>query len=222
MFQQMMSGQQAKQDGLDAHRKGLKSKLDEMIGLYSRPVTGNDPGIKEQTFNYEGKMGRALQRQREKMASRAHAEGLPTGAFDSWVGGSELKAGQATADYEGRLIADEMKQRRAALSDMLNQSRGLLSEEDQMDLNRQIAMIDANLRGQGSDRDYDLGLKGLDMQKYGIDANSAVGMAGVGASNHATDMRTQLGYDQLTYDMGRDQNTIDQILTSMLLSGGGL
>jgi hypothetical protein len=69
-----------------AFRSNLMGQFSNLMGKYSQPVSADDPIIRANADAYHGTRARNLQALQESMAERAHAEGVPTGAFDSAVG----------------------------------------------------------------------------------------------------------------------------------------
>lgn len=193
-----------------AFKDTYAQSLRDLIARYSAPVDPNSSSIRRRVSAREGKNARALQDWRALAAERAHAEGVPTGAFDSALGNATLASGRDVGDYESNLIADEEAQNRAALAQIMGQAGGFIGGENQYGLGEQGQTLDALLKQMGID---------LDREKF--QGSQALGYAGIGAQNRATDLANQHFYDDLTYRMGKDQSGIDDLIMQLLLGGGG-
>lgn len=179
---QLMKDNAERKSNADAQRKGLQDRIHGLEDKYAAPVTADDSIIAPQVDAYRGETDRTLASYREKMAERAHAEGLGSGAFDAAIGESTLAGGRAVGGFQAGLMGKELTDRRGAYSDVLRQDASLLGEQDTNDLQQKIAAIDAELRNKGLNNQntqwydkfvYDQGLDGA-----GLDAALARLLAG--------------------------------------------
>lgn len=187
-------------------RQGILDRLMGLADQYSKPVTAQDPSIAAASDAYGAQTDRALQQYREQAAERAHAEGVPTGAFDAQIGGAVTSAGMAKASNVSSMVIDQLNKQRAQLSDVLSQGAGILSAQDQADIQNKVANIDAalkkeglNLQGRSLDIQQQLGQGGLDLQRLGL-----------------TNQNNQF-YDQFASNNAKDlnQNDIVELLRSL-------
>lgn len=146
---QLMKDNADRKSNADAQRTELQGRIRGLEDKYSAPVTAQDDTIAPQVDAFRGETDRTLAAYREKMAERAHAEGLGSGAFDSAIGESTLAGGRATGNFQAGLMGQELTARRGALSDVMKQGEGLLGEQDTNDLQQRVATIDAELRNKG-------------------------------------------------------------------------
>lgn len=166
----------------DAARAGLSTQIKGLVDKYGQPVDQNDPIIHGQVDAYRANQDRTDAMTREQMAERAHAEGVPVGAFDTAASNIISSGGQKVGQYQAGLMGDELTNRRAALSDMLGKNQSLISEGDQSSLQNSIAGIDAELAQQKLNQ----GQQGLDQQnnqfydEFGL--NSAMNLNGLDAN----------------------------------------
>lgn len=192
ILMQMLQGSQADKAATAADRKALSTRLNGLLDKYSKPVSASDPEIAANVEAYHGTSARSLADFREMAAERAHAEGVPSGAFDAQLGNATMAAGRAEGTLQANLMSGEYQARRQALSDILNQSGGNLNDADRMSIQSQISSIDGLLKGQG-----------LNLE-----------------STRIGNQDTQF-YDKLASDQAENANGLDQILTTLLLGGGG-
>lgn len=247
----------------DPNRDAMYSKLNGLIDKYGQPVDPNDPSISGVVDSYEGDVGRSTNRFKEFAAERAHAEGVPSGAFDSQVGNAIMSGGRAVGDLRSQMMRDEMLSRREALMQTMQQSQGMMNADQAANLQSRISAIDGMLKSRGMDIDQSLGesrlsldkslgegrlsldkmlgmskidldrmlgtgrldldrtlgMGDLDLRKLLGEGQIGVGMAGVGAQNHATDTHDKEFYDDLGFRMASEGNNLDEILGKLLLGG---
>lgn len=228
---QLLQQQAGYQSTAGQQRADLLSQIKGLIGTYSAPVSATDPIIKAQSDAYEGQTNRALDNFRQMAAERAHAEGTSSGAFDSQLGNAQMAAGRSVGDFTSSLMGTELNNRRQALSDMLGKGFGLLSEQDQNDLQSRISTIDSALSAIGlsntnqvANRGLDLQGRGLDLQKLlgltGLDVQKTLGLGQLQLGNKTADNQNTQFYDTLTNNMGQYSNNLSNILASLLLGVG--
>lgn len=210
-------------------RSDIVSQLLAQAKQLGQPVTADDPVIKSQTDAYSGATDRALSQYQMAAAERAHAEGVPTGAFDSQIGNATMQAGQAKGSMTSQLMSDELNSRRSALVSTLSTAGSQLSAQDQADLQGEIAAIDASLGQQGADtaaknattsatsvgNTFDLGQQGLDLQKLlglsSLDLQKLLGTGSLANQKQGLDQQNNQFYDQFAYNQ-----TLDPLLQTLL------
>lgn len=239
-LQQLLAGG----DKASAGRDALMGRITGLMDKYGQPVNANDPDIANSTSAYEGSVNRSLDRNREMLAERGHAEGMGSGAFDAALSNDNAAGGRAVGDFQGQLMHDEMLSRRQSLSDMLQQGAGLLSAGDQSNIQRSIAAIDAQLRSRGLDITSNLGQGGLENQLLSILSGSQLGNRGLDVQsqlgNSSLSLQRLLGlgsldlqrlgltnqnnqfYDRFAYDQGNNANNLDTATLTSLLKSLGL
>jgi hypothetical protein len=205
-LQNWMSQQSASNAGTAAQRQGIIDRLTKLADKYASPVDRNDPNIRSVADSYQGNVDRSLANYREMAAERAHAEGTPTGAFDSQVGNATMEAGRASGDFESSLMRDEMMSRRSSLTDALKSAGGFIGDQDTSDLNNRIAAIDAQLKKQGLDNSLAIGM-GSNAVGAGANANQATA---IGNQNNQF-------YDKFAYDQAHQGQTADDAFAEYLL-----
>lgn len=180
------------EDPLSSFITQLMSRANSLMDLYSKPVSSSDPNIRNVTDAYHGRSARSLSDYREKMAERAHAEGVPTGAFDAQLGNATMKAGQGESELEAQLVNMENENRRQALTSMFGGSASL-----------------------------GLGSRGLDIQDFlgrgGLSNQLLLGTGSLGNQNLSINNQNKQFYDQLAWLMSQYGPDMDAVLGQLLL-----
>lgn len=199
----------------DPARTALMGRLNTMMDQYSQPVSATDANIAGPTQAYTGQVGRSVNAFKKQAAERAYAEGVPTGAFDSQVGGATMAGGRSIGDFETNQMNTEMQSRRASLMSTLTSAGNLLSAQDQADIQNKIANIDAVMKSKG----LDLTDKGLDINNKGLDIQKMLGLLGAGNTTTSINNQNSQFYDKLGADEADKGSSLDQILSDLLLGG---
>ena len=155
-----------------------KAKSDALYGqLLQRAQQGtavspNDPVIKAQTEAFTANTDRAT---RNYLADRAEQ----AGPYANLAGEQRMateRSGQASGNFTAELMGRELTSRRAEISDALNGMRGMLSLDQQNQLQRELAVMDDAIKRQGlslassgQNQSYDLGLRGATTAGRGVD-----------------------------------------------------
>lgn len=130
-------------------------------------VDPNDPIIKGQTDAYSANNQRA---QRSYLSQAAEHSG-PNANLEG-VGRSIAEQGaQATGGLQASLMQNELTSRRNEIQQALQESGSLLTSDQQLQLQRELGLIDANLKQQGINSNNDqftaqLGLNKDNMSNY--------------------------------------------------------
>lgn len=157
-------------------RQALQDRLNGMMDAYGKPVTADDPLIHNASDAYGGDVQRSIASFREQAAERAHAQGVPTGAFDAQIGNAVQAGGRATGKFTTDLIGQETNTRRNLLAQAMGQSASLANDSD-----------NTALRGKSLDLSSILGQEGVDNQDSQFYDNLTSNM-----SSHANDLDTIL------------------------------
>lgn len=203
-----------------AYRSKIRGSILDTIGSASKIPTMEDPSIQAQSRAFDVAGQGALKRGRSVMAARAAAEGTPTGAFDSALQGSEEGFAKARGANDAGLLADLTRQQRAQLMSAMQLGAGVLGDQENIDANSALAGLDAQLKGIGMGKDDEHFGLDLALRKLLGEGQLGVAGAGVNATNRATDNQHQQFYDRLAFDMGKEGNSMDDILLRLLLGGG--
>jgi hypothetical protein len=216
--QQQEAETRAKQAaGDEAYRGNVRSRLLSNIDEYSKPVDDNDPTLAGMNQAWQGQAQRGLAQGREALAARAAATGMPTGAIDSAVQGSYENLAKGGADYKANLKYTELNNRRANLAQSLQMGAGVLNQQEQTDLQRQIAEMDTQLK--------DMGLNaGSFLQGRQTDVSEGLGLGNQNLSLFNSLTGNQQFYDNLAgvnqrfYDqLGSDNGWREALLNSQIM-----
>lgn len=133
-------------------------------------ISPDDPNIKQQVEPYAAQIERE---KRNYLADMAESEGpLANMRGESRVANEH--AGQATGLFQSQLIGRELDAKRQEIQAALSQMGGMLTEQQQMALQKELSYLnDAT-------------------QRYGIDSNANIAQGQLG-----------LGRDQLGYNVGK-------------------
>jgi hypothetical protein len=133
----------------DPLQQAMRAALLKALGRNSADVSLDDPTLKGQADAYQIAARRGEARTRAAMAERAAASGtLHSGGFDTGVQGLSEQTGENIAGYGANLVGQELQNRRGALAQNLALANAIGARTEAMQLQAQIADIDAHLRTQ--------------------------------------------------------------------------
>lgn len=217
MLQKLMAGNQAQRDADNAYRQNIRNTVMGIINKNTGTVDENTPYIQDTMRSYKGETDRALRMQRAQGAEQAAGGGRTSGSLDAATKQGYQRVGQGAGALKAQLLGKELQSQRDQLMQALNIGSGVLSSGENTSLQERMGGIDALLKSYGAQQQG-----ALDWSKLGLDrelgmGQIGVGMAGVGATNRSTDLRNQQFYDELSYNMGKDTNSLESILARYLL-----
>jgi hypothetical protein len=195
----------AAQQAEAARQAELRKRGDELYGQLqtkasqSLAVDRNDPIIRAQADAFSANGTRSM---RDHLADVAESAG-PTANL---LGEQRLAAerlGQSTGGFEAELMGRELSARRAEIADTLKTMSGLLTNEQQMGLQKELALMDDAIKQQSLTADAALQSRGLDLQETGLNNNFWLG-------NRGLDVQSQLGNRNIDTDMRRIMLQNDQ------------
>lgn len=121
-------------------------------------IDRNDPNLKQQVDSYAAGVDRARRQYETDAAERLSAKGMgSSGAMDIERRLAAERAGQAVGSFESQLVGRELQNRRAEISDALQNLGGLVSGDQARALQKELADIDAQLKQAGMDLQGSLG-----------------------------------------------------------------
>jgi hypothetical protein len=155
-----------------------------MSQMSQGPITAQDPTLKPAIQANQLAEQRGAERSRGLLAEMAAREGFSdSGAFDSQALGIEQNRAQREGAFEGGLVADRAKQQQQRTLQLLALTGGMLSDQDRMALQQQLAQLQNQT------------------QRYGIDTDASLRREGLGAQTslggRELDIRDKLGSGQL-------------------------
>lgn len=147
-------------------------------------VNPEDPIIKHQVDAYRAEQDRGA----KNMISAAAEHGGPHANMDAQSRSAYEKSGQATAGFQSQLMQQELNARRDEIKQALSESGSLLSQQDQLALQRELGLITSQLSAQNMGQNYDLGLRGLNLGQQQLNSGNDQFMAnfGLNSTNQAS------------------------------------
>lgn len=137
-------------------------------------INKNDPIIRQQTDAYS-----AQQQQAERNALSAMAEKAgPSGNIGAETRAANEQVAQNTSAFTGQLMQNELQARRDEIQNALTQWQGLLTDEQKMDLERQLAEMDNALQYARLSEQKDEFGQSLAERGYEFDTNYQAGILG--------------------------------------------
>lgn len=113
----------------------------------SKTPDANDPAIRAQADAFSANVER---QRRNYVADQAESLGpMATGALRGQERMSAERAGQATGSFEAELVGREIQARRSEIMQSLQMLSSILSDQERMALQKELAEMDAQLRRLG-------------------------------------------------------------------------
>lgn len=193
----------------DARRTALYDELMKR-SQQSLAVDGKDPVIAGQVNSY-----RAEQLRGARNAVDASAEaGGPMANLSGERRLANEHAAQSTGALQSQLIGNEMQSRRNEIAQALAQRGGMLSEDEQHALQRQLAALDANLAQRGQDIQHGLGQAGLQNEMLRAMMQDKQFYAGEAGQNRRFDAGLSSENDRFNRGLDSQRNQFDRNLNS--------
>jgi hypothetical protein len=183
----------------------LQALFDQLLSRAQQgtAIDRNDPTIRAQADSYAANEERARRNYLGDLAEQA-------GPLANLRGEQRVTAeqlGHNTGAFEAELVARELTSRRAEIADALHSMQGLLTQEQQFTLTKELANLDDAIKQQ------QLGLQGRQMDLQNNQFFSNLGLQG-----RQLDMQGQQFGQQLAYNY----ESLDQQLLRQLLSSVGV
>lgn len=125
-------------------------------------IDRNDPNFKQQTDAFNAGVERQKRDYLTDAAERYSAKGMgDSGAMENERRMAAERAGQAQGSFEAQLVGRELENRRKEITDALGNLRGMISGDQQLALQKELAQIDAQLKQAGLTQSGDLGAREL-------------------------------------------------------------
>lgn len=156
--------------GISGLPTGASGDLYNMLMARAKQGTAvdkNDPNIKQQVDPYTAQTERSRRNYLADVAEKAN----PLANLQGEERVSQERAGQANGLFESTLIGKELQSRRDEIAQALASMQGMLSQEQQLAMQRELAQLDANLRNRqissGNDQFMaNLGLQSENQNNY--------------------------------------------------------
>jgi hypothetical protein len=155
-------------------------------------VDRSDPNFRQQADPFNAAQERARRQYISEQAERMSAQGLGnSGAMQQEARVASERAGQASGLFESQLVQQELQTRRQEIQQALSGLGGMISADQQMALQKQLAELDAALKREGIGVQSSLGQGDLSLRRE----------LGTGGLNIDL-MRLMQGDDQFNKDLG--------------------
>lgn len=125
-------------------------------------INRNDPNFKQQTDAFGATQDRARGQYASEAAERLSAKGLGnSGAMQQEQRLADERAATAKGGFEAQLVGRELENRRNEIQQSLGNLRGMISGDQQLALQKELAQLDAQLKQAGIDQSGSLGAQEL-------------------------------------------------------------
>lgn len=154
--------------------------------LQPATVDANNPVVKAQTDAYAAEQTRASRNSLADLAEKA-------GPYANLRGEQRLaseRTGQAIGGFQAEMLGRELQNIRNEKMQALESMRGMLSQDEQLQLQREIADLDAELRRQG----YGLQNRSLDLQQQGQENQRDAFLRELALRQYQTDLGSIYGF----------------------------
>ena len=209
------SEQAAKEAELKTRRDSLYEQL-QARAQQSLNIDPNDPIIKAQVDNYRAEQERAFRNVRSDAAESKN----PLRPTQDRMAGERVA--QSVASLQSELMARELTSRRSEIVGALSGMGGILTEDQQAGLQRELANLDNMIRQQQvniSGGELDLSRE-LGLGRLGLDTELGRGNLDLGQGRLSLD--TELGRGQLSLDQLRNELLNRQFYADLGLRQQGL
>lgn len=129
----------------------VRGQILSQMGKNENEASINDADLAPQASANRDALERARRAGQEGLAERFSAEGVPTssGAFGTGVQQGFEKMGQQQAGFESQLVGQKLTERKAQLMQALGMGAEMMSNDQKIEIQRQLADIDAAVRREG-------------------------------------------------------------------------
>jgi hypothetical protein len=174
------------------------------------PVNAQAPEIAGAIGANRGAEQRGFERNRAMMAERAGSQGLDQNAFNSQVTGLAQERAGREGQFEGQMTRELAQQRAQELTSALSLGGAMLSEQDKMALQKELAQLQAQLTREGTAAQVGLGQGDLSLRdKLGSgQLNLGLLNALLGNQQFGQNLGANLGM----FSAGLNQKTISELL----------
>lgn len=133
--------------------------------LAPAPLTAQSPEVAPAIAANRAAEQRGVERNRAQLAETAAAQGIDPTALGSLTRGLMADSAMRQGQFEGGALERAAASQQQALSQALGLTGGLLGQQDQMALQRDLAALQAELQGRGLDIQQGLGQGDLSLRR---------------------------------------------------------
>ena len=187
----------------DPFHDAITKQIEDLLG--PTEYDPNAPEIRMQRDVHNVALQRAAERRRASAAERAAAQGtLDSGGFDVTADQIEADRGMGEAAFEADLATRELEGQRARLMQALQIGAGIMSQQQQLALQKELALIDQQLREKALALQDRLGTGELDLREYLGKGNLGLGLLQALLSDRQFADKLGLDYASLQRLLNRD------------------
>lgn len=162
-------GSQTGPQPYNTNPQSQQTYMDTLMGRLTQPTTvdTNDPAYRQQVDTYSAAVERS---RRNANADAAEAAGpYASGALQGTERMNNEQASQQTAGFEADLLGREIQNKRDEVSSALSTLGGQLNNDQQAQLKRELAQLDAQLKQMGITSESDIASQELALKdKLGV------------------------------------------------------
>lgn len=141
--------------------------------LNQAPVDANDPDIAPAIAANKVSSERSLQAENDQIAEAAYAQHLGgSGSTQASMQAARENTGAAEGAFSGNLVAQQALARRAQITQLLQVGAGVMTADQQQQLQAQIAAIDAQLQQESISNQNSQYYSGLDLNANQFDVTA--------------------------------------------------
>lgn len=133
--------------------------------LAAPPADAQNPQITPALAANRGAEQRMLEQQRAQLAEQAAARGLDPNAFSTQLSGLTADSAQRQGQFEGQAVQQLGRDRMQQIQSALSLGGGLLSDQDRMALQREMAELQAQLQREGLSLQGSLGSQDIGLRR---------------------------------------------------------
>ena len=181
-----------------AYDQAIRDKLMALLSQDPSNVSLDDPNLVPQMNAYNRQSQRAFDNSRSVMAERMAAEGTNnSGAFDAGLEGLLQARGEGEANFGASLVGQEVQARRQEVMQALQMGQGIMSQDQERQLRRELADLDAQLQREGFGIQREMGQLDAALRREGFDIQKLLGLGDLDVRRTATGNQYDLGLGQL-------------------------
>jgi hypothetical protein len=168
----------------------------------STTIDRNDPNFRQQADAFGATQDRARRQYQSEAAERLSAQGLGnSGAMEQERRFADERAATAQGSFEAQLVGRELENRRAEIKDSLAGLRGIISNDQALAMQKQLAELDAAIKRESLAQSGSLGSQELGIKdKLGTGAlNVDLLRALLQNQQFGTESGIRIGEDEMNY-----------------------
>lgn len=188
----------------------VRTQVLDLMRQGQEPVTLESPELAPQVAAFNLAQKRGLDEARSAMAERLGAQGLgSSGAFDTGVQGLYEQGAENKASYAADLVGRQLEGRRARMMQALSMGAGILSQDQEDKLRRDLAAIDAEIRKLGLSTQRELGMADIGVRQYGIGSQERLGLGDLALRRLLGMGALDLNRQRLGFDVGQWESILN-------------